>query len=201
MRFTSHLDLHRTWERTLRRAGLSLAYSQGYNPHPKINLASALPLGFTGQNEVVDVWLENSLPVQEIRSALEKAAPPGIRISEVKEISERTPTLQMELEASEFTITFLEPFPDLNERLEKLLATESLLRERRGKPYDLRPLIQELHRLPDDDTGFSRLLARLTAHEGATGRPEEVVSALGAFPETTRVHRTSLIFKDTEEDA
>ncbi len=47
MRYTGHLDLHTTWERTLRRARLPLAYSQGFHPQPKIQLASALPLGFT----------------------------------------------------------------------------------------------------------------------------------------------------------
>jgi radical SAM-linked protein len=47
MRYTGHLDLYRTWERTLRRAGLPLAYSQGFKPHPRIVLACALPLGCT----------------------------------------------------------------------------------------------------------------------------------------------------------
>ena len=61
MRFTGHLDLHRAWERTFRRAGLPLAYSQGFNPHPRLNLASALPLGFTSEGEVIDVWLEQDL--------------------------------------------------------------------------------------------------------------------------------------------
>jgi radical SAM-linked protein len=59
MRFTGHLDLHRAWERTFRRAALPLAYSQGYNPRPKMNLASALPLGFTSECEVIDVRLES----------------------------------------------------------------------------------------------------------------------------------------------
>ena len=60
MRYTSHLDLHRTWERTIRRANLPLAYSQGYNPHPRINLASALPLGFTSDCEVVEASSDSS---------------------------------------------------------------------------------------------------------------------------------------------
>ena len=58
MRYTSHLDVHRTWERTLRRARLPLAYSQGFNPRPKINLAAALPLGFTSDCEIVEFWLD-----------------------------------------------------------------------------------------------------------------------------------------------
>jgi len=88
MRFTSHLDLHKTWERTLRRANLPLAYSQGFNPHPHINLASALPLGFTGEAEVVDIWLDQTLLVPQIASDLERAAPPGIKISKIQEMDD-----------------------------------------------------------------------------------------------------------------
>ncbi|HLE27799.1 MAG TPA: TIGR03936 family radical SAM-associated protein, partial [Anaerolineales bacterium] len=58
MKFSGHLDLHKTWERTLRRARLPLAYSQGFNPQPRLQLASALPLGFTSECEVLDAWME-----------------------------------------------------------------------------------------------------------------------------------------------
>jgi radical SAM-linked protein len=86
MRFTGHLDLHRTWERTFRRAGLPLAYSHGFHPQPRINLACALPLGFTSQSEVADVWIENNLPLADIKAALDRAAPPGIEILEIEEL-------------------------------------------------------------------------------------------------------------------
>ncbi len=66
MRFIGNLDLHKAWERSCRRAGLPLAYSQGYNPQPKLNLASALPLGFTSQAELIDIWLEQVLPLAAI---------------------------------------------------------------------------------------------------------------------------------------
>jgi len=55
LRFIGHLDLHRTWERTLRRAGARLAYSEGYNPRPRLNLGLALPLGCTSQGDLLDV--------------------------------------------------------------------------------------------------------------------------------------------------
>jgi len=196
MRFTSHLDLHRTWERTIRRANLPLAYSQGYNPHPKINLASALPLGFTGAGEIVDIWLEQAQPNQEIENALAKAAPPGIRIVAIQQIDLHEPTLQTVLESSEYTITFLERVPNLETRLQEILAAEKLPRERRGKTYDLRPLIVDMHMLPENDCGLERLYVRMTAQEGATGRPDELLAVLGASQKATRVHRSGLIFKE-----
>jgi len=195
MRFTSHLDLHRTWERTFRRAALPLAYSQGFNPHPRINLASALPLGFTSQNDVVDVWLEQELSLEEIQSALQRAAPPGLQIQSILVTDDRAPTLQAELLASDYVVTLLEPIPDLEQRLAALLAAPSLPRERRGKSYDLRPLIHTLQLMPPEPAGSQRFSVRLNAQEGATGRPEEVLAALGAEPEQARVHRLGLVFK------
>ena len=194
MRFTSHLDLYRTWERWLRRARLPLAYSQGFRPHAHINLASALPLGFTSGQEVVDIWLESESPASEIESALNHAAPPGIQILCVEALDDRAPTLQKQLEASDFMITFLDPLPDLETRLEALLACDALPRQRRGKDYDLRPLILSIELLAPDGQGRQGLLARLAAHEGATGRPEELILALGAEPESCRVHRERLVF-------
>src|SRR3990170_1276370 len=78
MRFTGHLDLHRTWERTFRRAGVPLAYSEGFNPHPKINIGAALPLGCLSRGDLIDAWLERALDPEEIAAALRRSAPPGI---------------------------------------------------------------------------------------------------------------------------
>jgi radical SAM-linked protein len=194
MRFTGHLDLHRTWERAFRRAGLPLAYSQGYNPRPRLQLASALPLGFTSQGEVLDAWLDEPQTVEQIESALAPALPPGLEIVDVREVEERAPSLQTQLRAAEFVVTFLDPFPELAERCQALLDASELPRQRRGKPYDLRPLVLELALLQDDPDGCQGLTVRLSASEGATGRPEELVLALGGLPEAIRVHRTRLIF-------
>lgn len=196
MRYTSHLDLHRTWERTMRRAKLPLAYSQGYNPHPRINLASALPLGFTSDSEIVDIWLEQDHPLEEIAPALNKAAPPGVKLREVRKVDLRAPTLQTILVSADYIITFLDEILELDDRLAVLLEAESLERERRGKTYDLRPLILAAERLSNDDQSCARLQIRLSALEGATGRPEEVIDALGAQPTHCRVHRTGLNFSE-----
>ncbi len=194
MRFTGHLDLHHTWERTFRRAGLPLAYSQGFSPHPRINLASALPLGFTSTAELVDVWLEADLPLDEILTALMRACPPGIQITQIEQVDERLPSLQSAVAASEFETTFLAPPEDLSTRLEQLMQAETLPRERRGKLYDLRPLILELEQIADDTEHQPRLRMVLSARESATGRPEEVLACLGSQAEDCRVQRTRLIF-------
>ncbi len=194
MRYTSHLDLQRAWERTIRRANLPLAYTQGFRPHPRINLASALPLGFTSQDEVVDIWLEDDLPLEFIGTALNKSLPPGMQICSIETVPDRDPALQTQLQAAEYLITLLEPLLELEYRLQVICRSDSLPRQRRGKVYDMRPLIQELRRFEDDPDGQQRLLAVLAAREGASGRPEEVVLELGGDPTLARVQRTRLIF-------
>ncbi len=194
MFYTDHLDLYWSCERLMRFAGLPLAYTQGFSPRPRINLASALPLGFTSDAEVVDVWLERQYPLDEILSAIQEAAPPGIEIRDIQTIDDHAPTLQVTLEASEFLITLLEPVSNLENRLEALLSAPELPRQRRDKAYDLRPLILELRPLPPDEMGRQRLQACLVARESATGRPEEILAELGLDPLKARYHRTRLIF-------
>ncbi len=63
MRFTGHLDLQQTWFRVFRRAGIQLEYSQGFHQQPKLQLASALPLGYISSGEVLDGWIKEELPL------------------------------------------------------------------------------------------------------------------------------------------
>ncbi len=198
MRYTGHLDLQRAWERTLRRAQLPLAYSKGFNPRPRINLASPLPLGFTGEKEILDIWLEEQLTISEIEARISSSLPPGLVINQVYEVDQQEPALQTQLEASEYVITFLEPVDDLESQINRLLNSSSIQRVRRGKAYDLRPLILTLELITKDDIDRQQVFTRLSAKEGATGRPEEVASELDVPPQNIMVHRVELIFSGTK---
>lgn len=194
MRFTGHLDLHRTWERTLRRACLPLAYSQGFHPQPRLNLAAALPLGFTSEAEILDVWFSLDLTIEEIETALQPALPPGIFVSAIKLVDLKEPALQTQVRSARYTITLLDPVTDLNDRIIQLLEMNSIPRQRNKKDYDLRPLIEKLERIADDERNKARLEAQLSAREGATGRPEELLDAMNLDPFAARVHRCALTF-------
>lgn len=196
-RYSGHLDLHKTWERSLRRAGLPLAYSQGFNPQPKIQLASALPLGFTSECEVADIWLERDAPPDEVAAALARALPPGLAVSAVERVDERLPALQTQLAAAEYNLEVESAVPpeEIDARIEALLLAKSLPRERRGKPYDLRPLVESLVRCASDGMGHT-LAVRLRARQGEAGRPDEVLAALGLAGAPAVIHRTRLHFID-----
>lgn len=196
LRYTGHLDLHTLLERAARRAALPLAYSQGFHPSPKIQIACALPLGFSSRAEIMDIWLTADREVSGLRTDLQAALPNDIQILNIEPVDDRAPALQTQVTAAEYEATLPDDSAsNLTSRLAAVLDAESLPRERRGKPYDLRPLIEALEAAPAEGSGKWRIRMRLSARAGATGRPEEVLSALGVPPESVRVERTRLIFQ------
>ncbi len=196
LRYTGHLDLHRLWERAMRRAELPLAYSQGFHPQPKISLASALPLGFSSRAEVLDVRFTDEISTEKIAAQLRDNLPKDIQIKNVDVIDERAPALQTQVLSATYDVHLTEQVngADLNKKVEALMMSESLPRERRGKSYDLRPLIEMLSVVTQPD-GKVWLRMTLAARNGATGRPDEVLVALDLEPESARVERTRLIFQ------
>ena len=194
MRYTGHLDLFRSWERTFRRSGLPLAYSQGFHPQPRLNLACALPLGFTSECEILDAWLECDLPIQQVYPTINEVLPPGLEIHGIDTVENQTPALQTQVRSAIYVITFLDEIPDLDERVQRIIASEQLPRQRRNKSYDLRPLIEQLSFLPQDHLGHSRISIQLSAREAATGRPEELLDEMGIQFENTRIHREKIFF-------
>jgi len=199
LRYISHLDMKLVWERTLRRAGLPLAYSQGFNPNPRLHMAAALPLGFLSQFEIADFWLETppgSAPVDtvELVKQVREAAPPGLEIRQAEIVSLQAPVLQTQVHSASYTAIPLNDLDidRLDQAIKMLLSAPSLPRQRRGKPYDLRPLIDSLDVCLDQEQG-PIITMRLAAREGATGRPDEVLDAMGLDPANFRIERTALI--------
>src|ERR1700690_2028637 len=193
LRYIGHLDLNTIWERAARRAGLPLAYTQGFHPQPKINFASALPLGFSSRCEVMDMRFNEDVDLTLLSTRLQNAMPTGIGILKVQNADEHEPPLQMQVVSAEYEIALTEASDGsrLKQRMDEVMASPSMPRERRGKSYDLRPLIEKLELSPEN-----KILLRLAAREGATGRPEEVLDVLGIIIEHAQVERTSLIFKN-----
>ena len=192
LRYTGHLDLHKLWERAARRAALPLAYSQGFHPQPKMNMAAALPLGFSSRCGVMDMKLEHDISLDDLPTRLNETLPSGLQVVGVQQVDERAPALQTQVEAAEYEVTLTESISgsDLERRIESVIESKAIPRKRRGKMYDLRPLIVELSLLSDE-----KIFMRLVAREGATGRPEEVLDVLGIAFEGTRIERTRLIFQ------
>ena len=189
LRYTGHLDLQRVWERVLRRSGLPILYSQGFNPLPRLQLSGALPLGIASSCEVMDFWLGEQLELMAVAQALKAALPPGMDISDVTEVDLHTPALETQLKSAEYRVTFAEPVDlvELEKKVSDLLKADTLPRERRGKAYDLRPLVEGLRVEPDGG-----LWMKLAIRPGATGRPEEVLAVLFREPVQVTIVRSRL---------
>lgn len=196
LRYTGHLDLHKLWERAARRAEIPLAYTQGFHPGPRMSLAAALPLGFSSTCEVLDMRLEREIDLDGLPRRLNETLPPGIRVTNVEPVDEREPALQTQVVSAEYHVRWAGSGagPDLKRRIESMMESGSIPRERRGKTYDLRPLVEWIE--AEGDT----ISMRLAAREGATGRPEEVLSVLGIAFEDAKIERTRLIFKKSSHE-
>ncbi len=201
VRWLGHLDVARFWERALRRADIPLQYSKGYNPQPKIHFASALPVGFTGRAELMDIWLTQPQDLEKMREALNAQCPPGFHVHKIWEIPLKAPSLPSLVREAEYMVQVERNF--LPSRWAEDLhafttATEVWQKKRRKKGwvrYNLRPLILDL-RLVQEDPEWVHLYMRVKSEPGATGRPDEVLKALGWEDVPRRIERLRLILAE-----
>jgi radical SAM-linked protein len=196
MRYTGHLDLQRAWERLLRRARIPIAYSAGFHPHPRIQIGAALPLGALGENELVDIETSVACDPQETADRLNVASPPGMRIGRVTALAEGSPGLEKIILAGDYSAEPIEgAWPaDLPQRIERLMVSAALPRERRGKTYDLRPRIFSLA------LEGPTLRMRLSLAAEATGRPDEVLAVLEVEDVVVDVKRERLILREADDE-
>ncbi len=196
-RYISHLDVARALERALNRAKIPLAYTQGYNKRPRMQLAAALPLGFTSECEIADIWLMETLEPDVAHEMMMSKMAPGIEIFEVREIPLSAPATQTLTAEAKYEAIILDPIErsELQAQIEDFMAAESIERERRGKVYDLRELVLDLM-LVEMANDTLRIDMHLYLLPGKTGRPDEVLDALGLDPLAARIHRKAIILAD-----
>jgi len=196
IRFSSHLDTLRLWVRSLRRIAAPLAYTQGFNPRPKLQLAAALPLGHTGSEELLDVRLSRVVDAAALLDRLQSALPVGVTVSQIREVPLDQPALQTRVSSAAYRVSveWDEAESLVEQRIATLLSAWESLALRKGKRYDLRPLIERL-RLEGVDQGSVRLGMQLAAQPGRTARPEAVLDALGMGEPSApaRYHRERVI--------
>lgn len=197
VKYVGHLDMARTWERAIRRARLPLAYTQGFNPQPRLHFAAALPVGFTGQAELVDVFLDAELAPADFLARLAPALPTGIRLIAAQPVPRAWPALQAAVCAARYRVEVETTEADavFADRLAAFMARPEAWRaRRRGKEavrYDLRPLVKSLIYTGPCELGQSfEVVTR--AEAGATGRPDELLSELGYETALRRIVRVAL---------
>lgn len=198
VKFLSHLDLMRLWERALRRAGLFLAYSEGFTPHPRISLAAPLPVGITSQAELMDVFLSRWVSPYSFITQVRKQLPQGIDLLEAWPVGLSIPSVQSQVRFAEYKVEVEveKGSRELELALRSLLSTKELpwhhFRDTEARYYDLRALVDDLW-LIDCHDSLCALGMRLRCDASGAGRPEQVVKALGLSQHPKSIHRTKLI--------
>jgi len=199
VKYISHLDIIRVWVRAFRRAGIGIAYSEGFNPHPRLSLAAPLATGVTGDAELMDVYLCDTVSPHNFTAAVNRQMPAGLEILNTYQVDAGLPALQAQVTAAEYSvrITVKEEADTIRQVLTSLLEKEQLPwqheRDTGIKSYDLRPLIEDLW-LESFVDNVAVIGMRLVCDNRGSGRPEQVIKALGFEPPLS-IYRTRLILK------
>ncbi|WP_035806178.1 TIGR03936 family radical SAM-associated protein [Kitasatospora mediocidica] len=197
LRFTSHRDFQRAFERALRRSAVPMAYSAGFTPHPKVSYANAAPTGVGSEAEYLEIGLADVRDPEALRAQLDESLPDGLDIIDAVEV--RTPNFVERLEASLWEVRL----PGVSEQqaahaIELFLAAESVEVERQTKNglrvFDARGAVASLTLVPsqvdvapvgeysatsDVRTGDGCAILRLVVrHATPAVRPDDVLSGL-----------------------
>jgi radical SAM-linked protein len=173
-RFTSHRDFARAFERALRRAGVPMAYSSGFSPHPRISYANASPTGAASEAEYLEIALAEICDPEKVRAALDAALPAGLDIVQV--VPALPGALADELTGSRWRIDLpgIEP-QVLADAVEQFLAATSITVERMTRTglreFDARSAVLSV-------TIDGESLGLVVAHQVPLVRPDDVITAL-----------------------
>lgn len=196
LRFISHLDLQRFFQRALSRTGLPIAYSQGFNPHPVMSFASALAVGWTSEYEVLDIKLACPMGRGRTEEAMRSALPEDLPVLNVRLVDDRFPASMALVTHADYQISFLtDGANELYNAVPEFLKREEVLGIRKTKSgereINVRALAMQVE--PRGD----HLFARLKLSERDTLKPDVLVTALSGIAEIPvpkiGIHRTCLL--------
>ncbi len=207
--YTSHLDVQRTLQRAFRRASLPLAFSKGFNPHPKLSFATALATGYTSAGEWIEVELDKDLTPEEFTAKVNAALPDGMRFTKAFAAEDGFPTLSKMLVAAKYVVTLYTDAPvttdDLCAAVDAILTSGEVIVEKKTKsgirPANIRPEILGAEAISaSGQTATVAVVGTLNAAGGL--RAETFARALferlavnGRFT----AHRTALCFEGRAE--
>ena len=194
----SHLDMMRLWPRLFRRAGIDMAYSDGFNAHPRLAVAAPLAVGWTGEAELMEVWLESPLPANTVLTSVSSKLPEHLSIGQGMFVPAEGPSLQSQVRFAEYRVLLpldrsaAEIEHAINALLQMSTMDWSHQRDDETRHYDLRAQIASISIETISDIGIS-LIMLLKNDPTGSGRPEQVSLALGFKDHPIKIHRTRLL--------
>lgn len=205
VRFISHLDTLRCWERVFRRASVPLAYTRGFTPHPRISVAAPLAVGVISDCEVMDIWLRKWVPPQAVLMMVRSQLPAGFTLSEIWQVPEGAPSLQASLRMAGYVCIAGHPggVAAAQSAVEAFSTAESVVhsftRGDENREVNLRPLV---HRIAVEATSddLCQVVMEVSIGQGGSARPDHVLAALGCVLPAESIERVSLSFGWPEEN-
>ncbi len=178
LRFTSHRDFSRAFERALVRAEVPMAYSSGFHPHPRISYANAAPTGAASEAEYAEIGLRERRDPTEMQQRLDEALPAGLDVLEV--VVSGGGALSDRLEASRWLITLPDvPPQEASGAVEKFLAADDVLVERMTKrglrEFDCRAAVVSLVPQVNSECAILDVVLR---HGTPAVRPDDILAGL-----------------------
>lgn len=183
-RYVSHLDMIRLFERSARRAGLPLAFSQGFNPHPKMSFGPALALGTASDREYVDISFTEEMPVETVASALQGKFPAGVRIIRAAVVTEGAEALNALINRAKYIVksplTRASSVEELESFCTGLMSMETIIVQKKTKKgireKDIKPGVYALECCLADNA--AEVFMELLQSSQGSVRPEDVVNVL-----------------------
>ncbi|MGW1077215.1 TIGR03936 family radical SAM-associated protein [Streptomyces sp. NPDC002537] len=187
LRFTSHRDFQRAFERALRRAEVPMAYSAGFTPHPKVSYANAAPTGTGSEAEFLEIQLAEARDPEQLRKLLDESLPDGLDITDAVEAHTSSFAERLEASVWELRLDGVE-VADVERAVAAFLAAETVEVQRRTKnglrTFDARAAVVRLEALdaPADRPGVGAcaILRLVVRHLTPAVRPDDVLSGLRA---------------------
>jgi radical SAM-linked protein len=181
LRFTSHRDFSRAFERAVFRARVPMAYSSGFNPHPRISYAGAAPTGSASEAEYLELALSQVVVPADVHAMLDEALPPGLDVLEV--VESPGGSLSDLLEGSRWRIDLAVDREVATDAVARFLAADEALVERMTKKgmreFDARSAVVALELLPVDDAAPGRTTLDVVLRHGTPAvRPDDVLRGL-----------------------
>ncbi|NLK87679.1 MAG: DUF2344 domain-containing protein [Clostridiaceae bacterium] len=216
VKFISHLDLMKVFERAIRRSGLPIDYSKGFNPHPQMVFGLPLPVGMTSDCEYADFTLAEETGTEEFMQRLNASLPEGIRVTAAA-VNNSKKNIMASIRGAEYLLQIFTnevlSLENVSAGLENMLKCESIkvgkeskgkdgrrvLRETEIRPMILKAAIEPVRVLPEGYEGFGSaylIKAELKAGSEANLRPDLFLKAfaqqLGTTADAVRMHRSAL---------
>lgn len=210
MKYISHLDLMRLFEKMLRIAKIRIGFTQGFNPHPKIAFGQALSLGIESMGEYVDIELKDDLTDVEFLKRINEVAPDGILFTKGEYISNTVDALMSSITHGSYLISIKlkedSTLENINEKINEFLKLEEIIDLKENKKgnineVNIRPMITQITVVSYED---KNLIINTTLATGSAGnlKPSVLINKLESYldfkKDSAKIIRKDLFIKKNE---